>query len=76
MKNITLEILLQLMLSLPLSKKERDTVIQMVIERCIELYPAQVTHKITQSQREKRRKQGLNASPTLTMDTAFTVPFE
>ena len=69
------------MIITPISKKQRDIVIKMVIERYMELYPSQVTHKITQTQRESRKKRGLKTSPTITkwqeaINTAFDVPFE
>ena len=81
LKHITLEMLLQLRLSLPLTKAQRDMVIQKVIKRYYQLYPAQITHKITKAQRQKRQKKGLNTSPTMhkweqLVQTAFTVPFD
>ena len=80
-EKITLETLLQLRLSLPLSKKQRDTVIKKVIARYHELYPHQITHKISKVQRQRRQNQGLSTSTTIhkwqqQINTAFTVPFE
>ena len=81
LKKITLETLLQLRLTLPLSKKQRDIIIKKVIERYHELHPHQITHKISKVQRQRRKRHGLSTSTTIhkwqdTTNTAFTVPFD
>ena len=81
LKYVTLEILLQLRLALPLTKKQRDIVIQKVIQRYHQLHPSMITHKITKTQKQRRREQGLELAPTINkwenmMNNVFTVPFE
>ena len=81
LKHVTLETLLQLRLSLPITKKQRDMVIQKVIDRYHQLYPSNINHKLTKGQRLKRERQGLHVSSTIhkwqhSQNTAYTVPFD
>ena len=81
MKWLTLQTLLKLRLSLPLTKKQRDTVIKIIIQKYHEWHPTTITHKIGKQQWEKRKREGLDTSPTIQKwremkNTAFNVPVD
>ena len=81
LKQITLEILIQLRLSLPISKKQRDEVIKKVIEKYHEEHPTQITHKVRVEQKQRRQVLGISVSKAIDeaqneKNTAFTVPFD
>ena len=81
LKQITLEILIQLRLSLPMSKKQRDEVTKKVIEKYHEEHPTQITHKVRVEQKQRRQVLGISVSKAIDeaqneKNTAFTVPFD
>ena len=81
LKQITLEILIQLRLALPISKKEKDEVIKKVIQKYHEQFPTQISHKIRRQQKERRKTLDTSVSKEIDeaqseINTAFTVPFD
>ena len=73
--------MIQLRLSLPISKKQRDNVINKVMQIYKEEHPTQISHKIRQRQRRRRQDMEISTSKVIDeaqseVNTAFTVPFD